>query len=126
MDSYEEVTLEFTLSFFKLFWFGLQMAAPILISIALMIVILGQIVGARESWNKFDSLYWSFITATTVGYGDMRPTAPLSKALAVLIALLGLIFTGIMVALAVHTATSAFSEHHDVVSIKENIQHIKQ
>ncbi len=118
--------MEFTLSFFKLFWYGLQLATPILVSISLIIIILGQIVGARESWSKFDSLYWSFITATTVGYGDMRPTAPLSKVLAVLIALMGLIFTGIMVALAVHTATSAFSEHHDVVTIKENIQQIKQ
>jgi hypothetical protein len=37
-----------------------------------------------------DIFYWSFVTATTVGYGDLRPVKNASKISAVLIAFLGL------------------------------------
>jgi len=86
--------------------------------------VLGQIVGRRESWSKFDSLYWSFITATTVGYGDIRPLQKLSKTLAVIIALLGLILTGIVVALALNAATTAFKENKDLNQVKHIVDEI--
>lgn len=117
--------MEFTLSFLKLFVYGLGLAAPLLISLAILIALLSQIVGKSESWSRFDALYWAFITATTVGYGDIRPTAPLSKILSVIIALIGIIFTGIMVALAINAASISFSSLNDVSAIKSNIQKLK-
>ena len=57
-----------------------------MLSLALLITLLGQTVGFRESWGRFDSLYRAFITATRVGYGDIRPVARLSRVLSVLIA----------------------------------------
>ena len=117
--------MEFTFQFIKYFIYGIGLAAPLLISLALLIIILGQIVGARESWARFDSLYWAFITATTVGYGDIRPLAPLSKSLAILIALTGIIFTGIIVALAINAATISFKSLHDIAEVKSSIEAIK-
>jgi voltage-gated potassium channel len=102
--------VQFTFQFLNLFFYGIALAAPLLVFLALMIFILGQVVGMRESWNRFDSFYWSFITATTVGYGDIRPLRKLSKVFAILIALAGLIFTGIVVALAINAASIAFAE----------------
>ena len=105
--------MDFTFSFLKTFLYGLYYTAPLLLLIMLTTICLGQIVGHIESWKRFDALYWSFITATTVGYGDIRPTYRTSKVLSVLIALTGLIFTGIIVAIAVRSATYAFNIHVD-------------
>ena len=73
-----------------------------------MIVLLGLLVGTVENWPRFDSVYWAFITATTVGYGDIRPKQPLSRVLSILIAFISVTFTGLFVALAINAATLAF------------------
>jgi len=100
--------MEFTFIFLHVFVNSLAFIAPLLLTLALVITLMGQIVGRRESWTRFDALYWAFTTATTVGYGDIRPMSRLSKALSVMIALVGMVFTGIMVALAVNAVTKAY------------------
>ncbi len=61
----------------------------------LLSVVLGSIVYVVESpYNdKFNSIpqsvYWSIVTITTVGYGDISPITPAGKVLASLIMLLG-------------------------------------
>ncbi len=107
--------MDFTFTFLETFLYGLYFTVPLLLLIVLITICLGQIVGRIESWKKFDALYWSFITATTVGYGDIRPSYRTSKILSVLIALTGLVFTGIIVAIAVRSATYAFNIHVDFV-----------
>ena len=114
--------MEFTIKFIRLFFFGLELVAPLLITLAFLIILMGQIVGARESWGRFNSLYWSFITATTVGYGDIRPLKPLSKVLSVFIAFIGIIFTGIMLAMALNAATISFKSIYDINEIKVKIE----
>ena len=93
--------MEFTVTFLKLFGWVLHLASPLLFLLCAIIIILGQIVTYIEKWNKFDGLYWSFITATTVGYGDIRPLKKRSKILSIFIALTGMIFTGLIIATAV-------------------------
>ena len=102
--------MEYTYAYFQYFFNHLSIAWPLLLTIALLITALGVCVGFLESWPRFDSIYWAFVTATTVGYGDIRPLKPLSRILSVLIALIGLTFTGILVALAIDAASRAFSD----------------
>jgi voltage-gated potassium channel len=100
-----------TVTFLREFGTGLWVAAPIELSLAILIILLGQFVGRHEGWSRFDRLYWSFVTATTVGYGDLRPTKRRSKATAIVIAILGLVLTGILIAIAVRAVTIAMQTH---------------
>ena len=114
--------MDFALLFFEVFLVAVMVASPILITLALIIVLLGLMVGRKEGWRRFDALYWSFITATTVGYGDLRPTRPLSKALSVTIAILGLILTGIIVAIGVYSASVALDQRVGTETFQNGIE----
>jgi len=98
-----------TLRFLKELGLALWLTSPVLLSLAIIITILGQIVGRREGWQPFESFYWSFVTGTTVGYGDLRPTHKSSRIIAIVIALIGLTFTGILIAIAVRAGTIALA-----------------
>ena len=102
--------MEFTLKYLDYFTEYLLLAWPLLGFIALLITTLGVIVGVSESWKPFDAIYWAFITATTVGYGDIRPKNRFSRCVSVLITLVGVTFTGLIVALAIHAATQSFRD----------------
>ena len=110
--------MEFTLNYTYYFINGIILAWPALAAMALAVVVLGLIVGVLESWPRFDSIYWAFITATTVGYGDIRPLRTSSRVLAIVIALQGMVLTGIVVALAISAATLTFSEMHQGASVE--------
>jgi voltage-gated potassium channel len=101
-----------TITFLEEFCVGLWLTLPLVVSLALAITLLGQAVGRQEGWSRFDSFYWSFITATTVGYGDVRPVKSKSKVVAIIIAFLGLTLTGIVIAIAVQAATLAMTTNH--------------
>jgi len=99
-----------TIIFLKDFVLGLWVMLPILFSLMAVISLLGYLVGRREGWSRLDSLYWAFVTATTLGYGDLRPANNRSKIMAILITFLGLILTGIVIAVAVQATSRALSE----------------
>lgn len=43
-----------------------------------------------EGWSWLDSLYFTVITLTTIGYGDLSPTLPISRVFTI-----GFIFVGL-------------------------------
>lgn len=102
--------MEFTLVFIhKLFW-NIYLALPPLAFLTVILIVLGLIAGCKEKWSVFDSIYWAFITALTVGYGDIKPSYKLTKVLAMITALLGIMLFGIVVAITVNTFDLAFQE----------------
>lgn len=97
-------TMQFLANLGGMIWSGL----PLFLGLGVIIAALAIAVGRREGWSIGDSLYYGFITATTVGYGDMTPTTGRGKIYAIILAMIGLVFTGIMVALAVEAGGTTF------------------
>ena len=111
--------MEFTFRFLQVFAVDLLYASPILACLVLLIALIGLSIGRIEGWSRFDALYHAFINATTVGYGDLRPTKRSSKKLAVALAFVGLIFTGMVVAIALHAANFAYGEMYDARGFRD-------
>lgn len=55
-------------------------------------------------------MYLSFITAFTIGYGDITPVTIIGRVLSVIIGLIGIIFTGLVVAIATRALVSTIQE----------------
>jgi hypothetical protein len=82
-------------------------------------MLLGLVIGIREGWTIGDSFYFSFITAFTIGYGDLTPKYPLTKFLAVGIGFVGFLFTGMLVAIAVEALRYTIRGKTSLVKDKE-------
>lgn len=61
-----------------------------------------------EDWSWVDSFYFTVITLTTVGYGDIAPTRTASKLFTVVLVVLGI---GLLVALIERVARYAIEDH---------------
>jgi hypothetical protein len=61
----------------------------------------GMIVGLVEGWGIWRGVYFGFITALTIGYGDLVPTRPLTQALAVLAGFAGITMAALLAGVTV-------------------------
>ena len=66
--------------------------------------------GAR-SMNGFTGFYFSFITLSTVGYGDITPVSRVARWLAAMEAMTGLLYVAVLIARLVSLYSSAKSEN---------------
>ncbi|MDR9829832.1 ion channel [Vibrio sp. FNV 38] len=93
---------------------GLTWAIMYLIQIELFPGAFHGIEGVVWMNNFFETLYFSFITLTTVGYGDISPALPIPKFFVFTQSLIGSFYVAILVA-------SLVSSH-----LSQNAQHPKQ
>ena len=96
----------FTYHFFHAIW---HVRAVILVLIAL-IVAGAAAVTLVEKMPFADTLYFAFVTGLTIGYGDIVMQTPVGRLVAILIGLIGILFTGLMVAVLVHAVRESFEE----------------
>jgi hypothetical protein len=86
---------------------GLRVVWPILSVLLGLIVALGLVVGLLEGWSVHESIYFAFVSGLTIGYGDLAPKSLLTRALAILIGVCGVLLTALMAAIAVKALTAA-------------------
>jgi voltage-gated potassium channel len=79
----------------------------------LILVIITLVTGALfyakvEGWNLLDAVYFCFVTLTTIGYGDLAPTKPISKIFTILYIIVGI---GILLGFINMVARSALARN---------------
>jgi ion channel len=89
---------------------GLRVVWPILSGLLATIVTLGVIVGLMEGWSLQESIYFAFVSGLTIGYGDLAPKMLLTRVLAIVIGICGVLVTGLVAAIAVKALTDATGE----------------
>ena len=86
---------------------GLRVVWPILSVLLGLIIALGLVVGLLEGWSVHESIYFAFVSGLTIGYGDLAPKSLLTRALAILIGVCGVVVTALLAAIAVKALTAA-------------------
>jgi hypothetical protein len=74
------------------------------------IMVIAVVIRHLEKMPFGESLYFSFITGLTIGYGDIVVKTPYARLLAVLLGLIGIIFTGLMVAAALRAVEKGLKD----------------
>jgi voltage-gated potassium channel len=81
----------------------------ILALIALVVAGAGAIT-IVEKMPFADTLYFAFVTGLTIGYGDIVPQTHVGRLVALLIGLVGILFTGLLVAVLVYAVRESLEE----------------
>lgn len=93
--------------FFRELWSGLRLMWPVLSGLLATMALLGVVIGWNEDWPLGDSIYFAFVSGLTIGYGDLVPTHPLSRVLAIVVGGTGIVLTGLVAALGVRALERA-------------------
>jgi voltage-gated potassium channel len=72
-----------------------------------------------EKRSVGDGIYWAVTTMTTVGYGDVTPTTPEGKAIAIAVMLVGIGFAALVIGAAADRFTQ--SDHHTIEVTEEDV-----
>lgn len=91
-----------------------------------MILISTLAISYVENMSFTDALWWSFVTATTVGYGDISPSTALGRIIAVILMMVGIgtigMITGTIATYFLSKTKSSGNNDDDVIkAINESI-----
>jgi voltage-gated potassium channel len=96
----------FTRHFFRVIW---HVKAVILMLVTLVAAGAGAVT-LVEKMPFGETLYFAFVTALTIGYGDIVVKTPFGRLVALLIGFVGILFTGLMVAALVLAVRESYEE----------------
>ncbi len=88
-------------SFFAELFRLIRLIWPILSGVLFAMMGPGLLIGHIEGWGVDDAFYFTFVTGLTIGYGDLTPRHVVSRLLAVVIGLAGIVLTGLVAAVTV-------------------------
>ena len=82
----------------------------VFLSLFALIVGIAAMITHIEKMPFGEALYFSFITGLTIGYGDIVVKTPVGRLLAVILGLIGIIFTGMVVAAAIRAVGESMGD----------------
>ena len=82
-------------------WQALLVVWPIVSGLVALQLLLGAFVSLLQGWPLGDALYFTFVTALTIGYGDLVPKGFLARLIAMVIGFTGILLTGLVAAVGV-------------------------
>ena len=86
-------------AFLRHAWRLILVVRSVLGMLIILIVLHGLAIAYFESLGIADSLYFTFVTAFTIGYGDIAPVTPEGRVLCLLVGFIGMIVTGLVIAI---------------------------
>jgi hypothetical protein len=82
-------------------WGELRVVWPVVSGLVAVQLALGALVSLLQGWPLGDAFYFTFVTALTIGYGDLVPKGFLPRLLAMVIGFTGILLTGLVAAVGV-------------------------
>jgi voltage-gated potassium channel len=93
-------------AFFVMSW---HLRNVYLVQLVLMLLGAGTIA-AVEKIPIGDAVYFAFVTALTIGYGDIVAHSVAGRVVSILLGVVGILFTGLVVSVAVHAVRDAWEQ----------------
>jgi len=84
------------------FFHALSRVWNILAGLIAWLVIDAAAIAYFEDMSFADSLYFTVVTGLTIGYGDISPVTLAGRIVAIMTGILGILITGLVVAIAVY------------------------
>jgi voltage-gated potassium channel len=96
----------FVRNFLRIFWHF----RSIFLALVALIVIGAVAIAYVENLSLGVALYFACVTGLTIGYGDIVMKTTLGRCVALLIAFIGLMFTGLVIAAAVEVVRKIYHQ----------------
>lgn len=105
--------------FMRQLLYMLHFVRGVLIALVATVFLCAMMLMLAEGLPFGESLYATAITALTIGYGDITPKTAAGRVISVAIGFFGVLFTGLMVAVATRALASAVEHERDAFAHKQ-------
>ena len=92
--------------FFRMVWH----IRSVFLAIVALIIASAVVIAGVEKMPIGEALYFAFITGLTIGYGDIVATTTFGRFMSVLLGFVGVLFTGLVIAVAVHAVRESWEK----------------
>jgi hypothetical protein len=82
----------------------------VFLAILALLIASAVVIAGVEKMPIGEALYFAFITGLTIGYGDIVATRTFGRIMSVLLGFVGVLFTGLVIAVAVHAVRETWEK----------------
>lgn len=102
--------------FLRYFGYYVYFVRGVIVALILLLIVGCVVLMEAECFSFGKAVYVTAITALTVGYGDITPKTPVGQVVSVAIAFAGVLFNGLIVAIATRALAQAAEDKRKINS----------